>query len=245
MNNTCPTCGAIYNVAAKDIGRRIKCKKCGTSLEVREGGLEIEDPNAPPAAAVLKPQEEDIDEDRPKKKRDRDRRAAGPSINPMELLAKIGGLPTILFGFGVFVILFTGFQEAIGKAKVDKRQAAIEEGQAKVNGAQRRYDENKNKTAADDENIKQLKENWEKEKKALEEEKLISELANKRSGYVDNYVLMFGFLLIAFGCMGYLIADYGMVLRIVAAVILLFMVMAMFKSVVGAGAGVGATMNLG
>lgn len=241
MNNTCPTCGAIYNVASKDVGRRIKCKKCGSSLEVRESGLEIEDPNAPPPVTGKPVEEADLEE-APRRKKER---RTGPSFNPMDLLARIGGVPTILFGFGVFVVLFTGFQEAIGKAKIDKRQAAIEEGQARMNGAQRRYDENKNKTSADDENIKQLKENWEKEKKALEEEKLISELANKRGGYVDHYVLMLGFLLIAFGCMGYLIADYGMVLRIVAAVILLFMVMGLFKQAVGVGAGVGASMNLG
>src|SRR5204862_496374 len=115
-------------------------------------------------------------------------------------------------------------------AKIERRQAAIDEGQARVNGAQRSYDENKNKTAKDDENMKQIKENWEKEKKELEDEKARSEIANKRGGYMDKYLLMFGFMLIAFGCMGYLIADYGMVLRIVAAVILLFMVMAMFKA---------------
>jgi predicted Zn finger-like uncharacterized protein len=242
VNNTCPNCGAIYNVAMKDLGRRIKCKKCGSSLEVRESGLEIEDPNAPPPVTGKPVEEADLDE-APKRKKDR--RPAGPAFNPMELLAKVGGIPTVLFGFGVFIILFTGFQDAIGKAKIDKRTAAIEEGQARINGDQRRYDELKNKTGADDEKIKQAKENWEKEKKALEEEKLISELANKRSGYLDRYVMMLGFLSIAFGCMGYLIADYGLVLRIVAAVILLFMVMAMFKATVGHSVGAGAGINLG
>jgi len=242
VNNTCPKCGAIYNVASKDIGRRIKCKKCGSSLEVRDSGLEIEDPNAPPPITGVPAEEVDL-EDAPRRKKDR--RTAGPAFNPMELLAKVGGIPTILFGFGIFIVLFTGFQDAIGKAKIDKRQAAIEEGQARVNGDQRRYDENKNKTSADDEKIKQAKENWEKEKKGLEEDKLVSELANKRGAYIDRYVLMLGFLLIAFGCMGYLVADYGMVLRIVAAVILLFMVMAMFKASIGQSVGVGAGINLG
>ena len=229
MNNACPTCGAIYNVFPKDVGRRIKCKKCGSSLEVRDSGLEIEDPNAPPPPAP-KPPDPDPDDDRPRKKT---RRPIGPGMNPMELLAKVGGIPTILFAFGVFLIIFTGFQESIGKAKLEKRQAAIDEGQAEMNGAQRRYDENKEKTSKDDENLKQLKENWEKKKKVLEEEKLISDLANKRGGYVDRYVMMFGFLLIAFGCLGYLISDFGLVLRIIASIILAAMVLSLFKSAAG------------
>jgi predicted Zn finger-like uncharacterized protein len=241
VNNTCPKCGAIYNVASKDVGRRIKCKKCGSSLEVRDTGLEIEDPNAPPPVTGTILPEAEL-EDAPRRK---SRRPAGPAIDPMQLLAKAGGIPTILFGFGVFIILFTGFQEAIGRAKIDKRQAAIEEGQARVNGAQRRYDEKKDKTSADDEAMKKVREDWDKEKKVLEEEKTLSELANKRGNYVDRYVMMFGFLCIAFGCMGYLIADYGLVLRIVAAVILLFMVMGMFKGTVGHSVGAGAGINLG
>jgi len=234
MNNMCPTCGAIYNVASKDLGRRIKCKKCGTSLEVRESGLEIEDPNAPPAAK-LAPAGDLIDDEpeAPRKKRDRDRRPSGPAFNPMELLAKVGGIPSILFAFGVFLIIFTGFQQSIGKAKIDKRQAAVEEGQADMNGRQRLYDEKKDKSSKDEDDLKRAKEDWEKKKKVLEEEKVISELANKRSGYVDAYVLMFGFLLIAFGCLGYMIGDYGTVLRVVAAIIVAAMVLALFKASAG------------
>jgi predicted Zn finger-like uncharacterized protein len=40
MNNTCPACGAAYNVSARDIGRRISCKKCGTPLAVTDPILE-------------------------------------------------------------------------------------------------------------------------------------------------------------------------------------------------------------
>ena len=239
MNTSCPTCGAIYNVAAKDIGRRIKCKKCGSSLEVRDTGLEIEDPNAPPPQAS-KPPEEDFD-DRPRKKG----RRAGPAFNPMEMIGKIGGIPTVLFGLGVFLIIFTGFQVAIGKAKIDKRQAAIEEVQAETNGAQRKYDEKKEHTESETKDLQQTRENLEKRKKLVEEEKTISELANKRSGYFDTYVMMFGFLLIAFGCLGYLIGVYGMVLRIVAAIILVAMVMALFKASFGHAANVGAAIGLG
>jgi predicted Zn finger-like uncharacterized protein len=239
----CPTCGAVYNVAAKDIGRRIKCKKCGTSLEVRDSGLEIEDPNAP--APAPKPVD-DLDDaaDTPRKKRDR---RPAFAIDPLQLLNKIGGIPTILFAFGLFIVLFTGFQDSIGRAKILRRQAAIDEAQAEINGAQRKYDEKKEHTDSETKELQNTREAIEKRKKNYEEDKTISELANKRSHYIDQYYLMLGFMLIAFGCVGYLLADYGLVLRIVAAVILLFMVMGFFKLAVGAGGGPGvnAGINLG
>jgi hypothetical protein len=245
MNNMCPTCGAIYNVAGKDIGRRIKCKKCGTGLIVNESGLEIDDPNAPVATPKAAVEPEDDFEDVEAPRRQRDRRPAGPAFNPKEALAKLGGIPTILFGFGVFIVLFVGFQEAVGKAKIERRQAAIDEGLAEVNDAQRRYDEKKEKKPEDEKALTQTKENWEKKKKDLEADRLSAELANKRGNYWDKYFLMLGFMFIAFGCLGYLLADYGLVLRIVAAVIMLFMIMALFKAAVGASAGVGASVGLG
>ena len=49
MNNLCPSCGTIYNVTAKNIGRRTICKKCGTGLVVNERGLEIVSPKPAPA----------------------------------------------------------------------------------------------------------------------------------------------------------------------------------------------------
>ena len=38
MNNACPSCGAVYAVTAKDIGRKIKCKKCSSALRVDDTG---------------------------------------------------------------------------------------------------------------------------------------------------------------------------------------------------------------
>jgi len=229
VNDSCPTCGAVYAVAAKDVGRRIKCKKCGTSLEVRESGLEVEAPSRAEDAAP--PREA--------------RRSSRAPIDFLGMLRRVGGIPTVLFGFGVFFILFTGFQEAIGKAKIDRRQAAIEEGQARMNADQKRHDEKKERSAADDEAIKRLRDGWDKEKKELEDAKTHSEFANKRSGYVDRYVLMLGFLFVAFGSLGFLLGEYGLVLRIVAAAILLFMIMALFKQAVGVSAGVNAGIGLG
>ena len=51
MNNNCPSCGALYNVASKDIGRRLKCKKCNSALTVTDAGLEMDDGGPPPEDA--------------------------------------------------------------------------------------------------------------------------------------------------------------------------------------------------
>lgn len=242
----CPTCGAIYNVAGKDIGRRIKCKKCGTSLEVREGGLEIEDANAPPApVSASKPAEIDDEPEAPRRKRDRerDRRSSGPAINPMELLAKIGGIPTILFAFGAFLVIVFLFMPIIGTAAVDRAQGAAERVDLQWKAKERELTREK-KTG---EEIQKAREEFYKkrDKEALDEDVLAEKISNKRSRWFELYGMMFGFLLVAFGCLGYLLGDFGIVLRIVAAVVLLFMVMAAFKAVVGTGAGANIGLNLG
>ena len=41
MNNTCPSCGSVYGVTPQHVGREFSCRKCGASLVVREGGLEL------------------------------------------------------------------------------------------------------------------------------------------------------------------------------------------------------------
>ena len=46
MNNACPSCGAVYAVTAKDVGRKIKCKKCSSALRVDDDGLVMDGPAA-------------------------------------------------------------------------------------------------------------------------------------------------------------------------------------------------------
>ena len=41
---------------------------------------------------------------------------SGPGVG--EMLAKIGGIPTILFGFGTFLVLWFTFMEPIGYAAI-------------------------------------------------------------------------------------------------------------------------------
>ena len=46
MNSACPTCGAVYAVTPKDVGRKLKCKKCHTALAVTDAGLVVDTPSA-------------------------------------------------------------------------------------------------------------------------------------------------------------------------------------------------------
>src|SRR5206468_131012 len=143
MNNSCPSCGAIYNVAAKDIGRRIKCKKCQTALIVTENGLEVDQPVVPAAAAApaapLFDDEDDGDEVvSTKKGKDRGRRYAGPPGPSLgERLEKVGGIPTLIMGFGAFLVIVFLFLPIIGSAAVSRADGAVKrkemEQQAKIN----------------------------------------------------------------------------------------------------------------
>src|SRR5262245_31518695 len=110
MNNTCPTCGALYNVASKDVGRKLKCKKCSSSLRVTDAGLELDtggktdEPEPAVEREDDRDERDDREEDRPKKKKRQDREP-GPGI---DMQAIVSWIPTVLFAFGVFlVIIFT------------------------------------------------------------------------------------------------------------------------------------------
>jgi len=48
VNNTCPSCGATYNITAAMIGREVVCKKCNSELTITEAGIELKDAPPPP-----------------------------------------------------------------------------------------------------------------------------------------------------------------------------------------------------
>lgn len=52
MNTNCPNCNGPYNINESHIGRKFKCKKCGSALVVTDLGIELQhaDPVSQPAA---------------------------------------------------------------------------------------------------------------------------------------------------------------------------------------------------
>jgi hypothetical protein len=245
MNSGCPSCGAVYVLATRHLGRRKKCKMCQTALVVTENGLKIDQS----VAADPKFDDANAHDDgfvaKMRKAREHGRRLAA-GFDSQGLLARIGGIPSLLFGIGIFLVVFTGFQEAIGRAKIERRVAQYSE--AKVDHDKEIDTINGNKDLRESDRAERTKketERWEKEEKSLKADQAASASANQRSGYVDKYVLMFGFLLIAFGCLGYLRAEFPVLLRVVAGVILTAMVLGLFKIAIGTAAGIDAGVRLG
>ncbi len=235
MNNTCPACGALYNVTPKDIGRRLKCKKCNAALMVTDAGL-IPDSN--PAA---QPEEPPM-------------RASRLPRGKLFDTAKIGGMPGLLFGIGVVFVLFFTFMQVLSAAAIQRateyeKKLSLEEEirvrkllpKGKKDRAELTTDEQK----AFDEAKKKVEDEYVIPKKEADEERRYTEIANKRTRLYEGYGTMIGFVFLAFGCLGFLRAQEAMLLRVVAGIILTGMVLGLFKLAIGAGAGIGAAINLG
>lgn len=250
MNQNCPACGALYNVAEKDVGRRLKCKKCNTALTVTDKGLEEDrGTGSSPPAGDDKPDRNDRDRDRDdrddeprKKKRDRPERT-GPGFFS-QFVAQIGGVPTVLFGVGVFFVILFTFMTEIGTAATARADAAKRKLEAekalelrdllpkgKSDDTQLNPDERK----VYDNKKKDVEARYDPQIARADDEAKLTRANNDRALWMERYGLMFGFMFVAFGCLGYLRTAQPLVLQIVAAVILAFMMMVVFYSFGGCG----------
>lgn len=240
MNTSCPTCGAIYNVAAKDIGRKLKCKKCSTALKVTEAGLEVDGgtgsappaesskPAPVPAAAV----EDDFDEE-PVVKKKKGKYERGSGVNP---LVVIGGIPTILFGFGVFLVIVFTALPIIGEAGTRRANAYVDklklEQATKIKNlfpkGKKPGDLTSDELKKIEDDSKKINDDYEKQltEASLDAER--TKISNIRDVWMEQYGLMFGFLFLSFGCLAYLRTEQALVLKIVAAVVLAIMMIIMF-----------------
>ncbi len=249
MNNICPACGALYNVAEKDIGRRLKCKKCSAALTIVEEGLVLDGASgaSPIVSEGRSPRSSraddyaDDDEDSEAPRRKRDRAPLGPGFNPLAPLAAIGGVSSLLFGFGVLLVIFFTSLPLIGQAGSDRAEAYV--AKLEIERDLRIKDKEPKKKQAEwtPEDVRAYAEAEGKirddYKKLLEEARLDAErtrIANRRDVWLERYGLMFGFIFVAFGCIGYLRTEQPLVLKIVAAVIVAFMMMVMFTGFEGA-----------
>jgi predicted Zn finger-like uncharacterized protein len=166
MNNACPSCGAVYAVTGKDIGRRLKCKKCSSALVVTEDGLEMEAPaGAAPQIDAEIVEEVDSGEEEvivvKGKKGQKDRsssRQGGGGVSISALLAKLGGLSTLLFSFGVFLVIFFTFMTKIGEAGTDRAYAQVQKLELEKNG--KRTALSKGKTAPKEEELKKIEDDY-------------------------------------------------------------------------------------
>ncbi|HYH64572.1 MAG TPA: MJ0042-type zinc finger domain-containing protein [Urbifossiella sp.] len=244
MNNTCPTCGAVYNVTSKDVGRRIRCKKCQTGLTVATSGLELDEPTAPlpsRSAPAPAPVELDDEDDRPRR-----RPARGPSFDARKVFKDFGGVPSLLFGFGAFLVIVFLFQPIIGVAAVSRAEGTRERLDLEWAGILRKM--NKDKKANPDD-VEAAREKFFKENDRDKAEDNIGyeRVSAKRSRWFEMYGMMFGFLFLMAGSLGYMMPEQTTVRRILGTVVLGAQMLIIFL-VFGAGggcAGGGVTKGLG
>jgi predicted Zn finger-like uncharacterized protein len=243
VNNSCPSCGAIYNVAQKDIGRRIKCKKCGTGLVVTEAGLEVDGGAPVPAGGA--PLGDDAYDDRddaapaPRPRRSAQRSAGGPGLqlDPIQMFKDIGGVPTVLFAFGAFLVIVFLFMPIVGIANVSRKQAKLMEEQNSLAAAERRYNEKENKTTDDEKNIETLRKNSKKKQTELADDVSAARVASGMDSYRERYGMMFGFVFLMFGAIGYLMPGQPSTRRIVGAIVVTAQMVIVFLMFAGFGGG--------
>jgi predicted Zn finger-like uncharacterized protein len=252
MNNACPSCGAVYAVAAKDIGRKIKCKKCGTALVVEDDGLVVDPSKAPPAAVAAAVEDDtetfDTDDDevggrrRKGKKGQRDRQP-GPGMDFGAVLAKAGGIPTILFTIGVALVIWYFFMPRIGQAAERKAAATPQRLEmdmanrlqaALPKGKESRAELNEEERKKYDDEAKKIDEDFKPKIREAKKEEAETRVDNTRDLKGERYGTMFGFLFMAFGCIGFLKTVQPLTVQIVAGVILTLMMIVVFI-MIGAG----------
>jgi DNA-directed RNA polymerase subunit M/transcription elongation factor TFIIS len=244
MNNACPECGAIYAVAEKDIGRRIACKKCNAALIVTEKGLEQDGSDAAPSKREDAPERDrgrdrddggrrrrsrnDDVEDRPRKQR-------GPGAG--EILNKLKGIADVatwLYGIGLFLTIYSYYTRTLDIANVysrigDQEFAEIEDAadERDVNS------KNEGKPSEDDKKAREKrKKEYDKKLPVLKEDVRSAQASYLKAQWRNTYLRIIGLALLAFGSIGYLIGEHAQTKRILGAVTIGFVLLA----VVGGGA---------
>jgi len=244
MNSTCPTCGAVYAVTPKDVGRKLRCKKCKTALAVIDAGLVVDTPSASAPAVVATPADDfDTGGELVATRGKKGRRASGPPGPGVgEVIARIGGLPTILFSLGTFLVIWFTFMDPIGEAAITRasmsekkirleQQAELKRLLPKGKRSPQELEGDEKKTY--DDKAKKINDDYEKRADDAKEEAAGTEVSVKRSVWFDKYGQMFGFVFLAFGCIGYLRTEQPLVMRIVAATVLALMLLLAFNLAAG------------
>ncbi len=261
MNNSCPSCGAVYNVAAKDIGRKIKCKKCSSALIVTDRGLEEDDGRPPaadprsapapaPAPAPARGAADDDyeDEDRPVVRKKKEPRVSGPGINPLAALNAIGGISTILFAFGAFLVIVYLFMPLISVASESRAEGGVDQlnQEMKVEARKKlpkgKFDPRElsgEEATAYQAEYEKIKEKYKPKLVEAGDSVEDAKISRKRSLWFDRYGMMFGFIFLMFGSLGYTLqSEGGVIRRIVGAIVLSAQILIIFM-VFGAGGCVG------
>jgi hypothetical protein len=224
MRNACPKCETVYAVTPKDVGRRIVCKKCGSALVIDDDGFRVD----PPAPAEPMPVRDERDEPRVRERPRPPRPPREPLMGPMwERVKPYLDPPTVAFAAGVFLVIVALFMPLIGKAKVERRQAAITEERLYTDDLIKQLRAGK---SPNEERIKKVEEDWQKRREALDLDVKYAEVGNQMSVYWDRYWLLFGFLCLGFGAIGFMRDSQPLIRRIVGAVVVTAQMLLVFAT---------------
>jgi predicted Zn finger-like uncharacterized protein len=246
MNSACPTCGAVYAVTPKDVGRKLKCKKCHTALAVTDAGLVVDTPSASVPAMASVADDFDTGGEVVSTKSKKAKRFSGPPGPGLgERLAKIGGVPTILFGLGTFFVIWFTFMEPIGEAATARANAAMDklklERDQKIKKllpkGKKEHELGEDERKKFQEDSKKINDDYEKQLETAQEDAADTRISNIRSAWYDRYGQLLGFVLLAFGSIGYLRTEQPLVMKIVSAVVLGLMLLMIFNLAVGGCSG--------
>jgi len=229
MNNTCPSCGVAYAISPNDVGRKVRCKRCGVTLLITPEGLTLEGAAAATAApptsgpvpsvpvpAVSGPDEGYVEVPMPPMAKAFSPRPAPSSFS----LATIGGIPTILFVLGVVLVIWFSYMVPIGEASASRAQARVKLLQLEQKLEIERLKSKEGNSKGGMEKINKIMESYEPKLQQAENDAAYSLISSLRSRWLDLYGQLVGFLLLALGCIGYLRTAQPLVVQIVAAVIL-------------------------
>jgi hypothetical protein len=230
MNASCPQCGAVYAISPQHVGRQLTCRKCSSTLVVAADGLHLV--GVPEAALVDEIAEAVNEEASPPEPRKRSR-----GQSPFGALTNAFGkgidIPTVLFGGGAFLVIVFMFFPLIDQAKVNRRQAALTEGERRERRREREFNEKKDKNDKDEDLRKKQREAWEKERKTLQDDIDDTQTAVLRAPYWYRWGMMFGFMLLAAASLGYLSPTQPLIRRITGCIIIVAEVVLIFIVFVG------------
>jgi hypothetical protein len=186
-----------------------------------------------------------MDDEPPRRSRerapDRDRRPAGggTKFDPLQIFKDFGGVPTLLFGFGAFLVIVFLFQPIIGTAAVSRAVGAKQRLDLDWSVQERKL-RKENKTQAD---IDAAREKFDKDydRPRVEEAAAYEQVSVLRSRWFEMYGMMFGFLFLMAGCLGYMMPEQTTVRRILGTVVLGAQILIIFIVFAAGGGGCGGS----
>lgn len=179
-------------------------------------------------------------EETPEEKAEREERRAKRAAATADMLNKLKGLgdvPTWLYGIGLLITIYSFFAPHIDRAKVLGREGSKEVAQRDFDVYDRSINkkpDGKSPTADETKSFDERKKEWEKRTlPELEDDVEYAKAGQKKSSWWNIIFQLFGFVILAFGSIGFLTPQQAQLKRILGGVTILLILL----QVIGGSAG--------